>query len=65
VHLCLLPVGRLVATPGDIFRGLGSDPHLPPSLVFITGPSRSGDIEQVITVGVHGPVAVYVALLGE
>lgn len=63
VHLCLLPVDRLVATPADILRRLGGDIDVPPSLVLITGPSRSGDIEQVITIGVHGPIAVYIALL--
>jgi L-lactate dehydrogenase complex protein LldG len=61
VHLCVLPADRLVATPSDVFRR-GSRP-LPSNRVVITGPSRTGDIEQIITMGAHGPVAVHIALV--
>ncbi len=65
VHLCVIPASRIVASSADVLRRLGSpDAGRPPSnLVLITGPSRSGDIEQIIALGVHGPIAVEVALL--
>lgn len=63
VHLCVVPVERLVATPGDVLRRLGGT-RPPSALVLVTGPSRTGDIEQLLTLGVHGPVAVHVVLLG-
>jgi L-lactate dehydrogenase complex protein LldG len=62
-HLCVLPAARIVATPADVFRRVRPDP-LPSNLVLITGPSRTGDIEQIITLGVHGPIAVHVVVTG-
>jgi L-lactate dehydrogenase complex protein LldG len=61
VHLCIFPVERLVATPSDVFRR-GSRP-LPSNRVIITGPSRTGDIEQIIILGAHGPLAVHIVLV--
>ena len=38
---------------------------LPRSLNFITGPSRSGDIEQTLQLGAHGPRRLCVLLVDE
>lgn len=64
VHLALLARERIAATPGDMLRQLTRwlPGGLPSNLVFITGPSRSADIELEITVGVHGPRRVLIAL---
>lgn len=65
VHLCVVPADAVVATPADVLRGLGGDARaLPSNLVLISGPSRTGDIEQLLTLGVHGPIAIHVALTG-
>ncbi|MGH9135752.1 MAG: LutC/YkgG family protein, partial [Acidimicrobiales bacterium] len=59
VHLCVVPTDRVVARPADVLRGLDREgTPLPANLVLISGPSRTGDIEQLLTLGVHGPVAV-------
>jgi L-lactate dehydrogenase complex protein LldG len=64
VHLCVVPVDRLFATPADVLRRLGSAADVPPpSLVVVTGPSRTGDIEQLLTLGAHGPTALHVVLV--
>lgn len=65
-HVVLLDRSRLLPTPGALLRHL--DRHLPdglPSnLVFVTGHSRSADIELRLTPGVHGPRRVVIGLVG-
>ncbi len=41
--------------------GLGE--HIPTYFSFISGPSRTGDIEAIMVCGMHGPLAVDVILL--
>jgi len=63
VHLCVAPATRLVPTPGAVLRALGAD-DVPPGLVLITGTSRTGDIEQILTRRVHGPGTVLIVVTG-
>lgn len=64
VHIALVPISHL--TP-DIFTwtaGRGANWRPPANMVFVSGPSKSADIEQTLAVGVHGPKR-FVALLYE
>jgi L-lactate dehydrogenase complex protein LldG len=64
VHVAVLRTGDLLPDLSALFERLDSDERHPASaLTFITGPSRTGDIEFVITKGVHGPGALHVVLL--
>jgi L-lactate dehydrogenase complex protein LldG len=63
VHVALLPLERLYASLDDFLSR--SDPAVRASanVALVTGPSRSGDIEMILTRGVHGPGAVHVVLV--
>jgi L-lactate utilization protein LutC len=63
VHLCVVPAARIVPTSAEVLRDLGDGRELPSNLVLITGPSRSGDIEQIMALGVHGPLAVEIVVV--
>jgi L-lactate dehydrogenase complex protein LldG len=63
-HLCVLRESRLVATTRDAVRWVGAEGDSS-NIVFVTGPSRSADIEQLLVTGVHGPMTVDVVLLDD
>ena len=39
--------------------------EMPRSVNFITGPSRSADIEQTLLLGAHGPRSLHIVVVGE
>lgn len=65
-HIALLPVTRVVPHMDDAWRLLRTEHRAPPRAVnFISGPSRSADIEQTVTLGAHGPYRVLIVLLAD
>ena len=62
VHVAVLPVDRVLGTVPDAI-GKYSDGGLPANLCFHTGPSRTGDIEMTLSIGVHGPGEIHVLLV--
>jgi L-lactate dehydrogenase complex protein LldG len=60
-HVTLLREDRILPGLADLFAALGGE--LPSALAIVSGPSRSADIEQRLTTGVHGPAEEHVVLL--
>lgn len=52
-----------IETIFDRLRATYGDAAMPRTLNFITGPSRSGDIEQVLILGAHGPRRLHVVIV--
>lgn len=63
VHLVLVPEHVLVPVLEDAAAFLRRATRSLPHLSFVTGPSRTGDIEMVLTVGVHGPAQLHHILI--
>jgi len=66
VHVVICGVEQVAGTLGDAFemiRGRHAG-RLPSMLSFITGPSRTGDIERILVLGAHGPKELIVVLVG-
>ena len=69
VHIALFGADKLVASYEDAIAQLrmltrsGTGQRITSYVNWITGPSRSGDIEQSMTIGVHGPREMHCVIL--
>lgn len=63
-HVAVVPVSRIVSGMEEAFGLVRAEcGDLPRAANFISGPSRTGDIEQTLVLGAHGPYRVHVILL--
>jgi L-lactate dehydrogenase complex protein LldG len=65
-HIVLVRADQVVATyedGWDRLRAGGMAETLPRTINFITGPSRTADIEQHIELGAHGPRRLHIVLV--
>ena len=63
-HVCIVQAARLVDTMEESFALLRREVGEPPRAVFfVSGPSRTADIEQTIVIGAHGPYRAHVVIV--
>jgi L-lactate dehydrogenase complex protein LldG len=64
-HVAVIEAGRIVATMEQAWDRLRVERgELPRAVNFISGPSRTADIEQTVTLGAHGPYRVLIIIVG-
>jgi len=61
VHVSIVPAASVVVRMEEALAAVAADP--PRNLSFLSGPSRTGDIEQTLTIGAHGPRKAIALLL--
>jgi L-lactate dehydrogenase complex protein LldG len=65
IHIAIAERRQLLPDLFDLFPAFDDEPAptLPSCITFITGPSKTGDIELRLVTGVHGPGEIHVILV--
>jgi L-lactate dehydrogenase complex protein LldG len=63
-HIAVVPRDRILTGLDELFSVLPDPAAASSSMVLITGPSRTADIEQILVRGVHGPGQITVVIAG-
>ena len=64
-HVAVVRADRIVAGMEEAFALLRAErPRMPRAVNLVSGPSRTGDIEQTIVLGAHGPFRVHIVVVG-
>ena len=64
-HIVVVHADQVVATYEDGWDRLRARGETPRTVNFVTGPSRTGDIEQRIELGAHGPRRLHIILVDD
>jgi L-lactate dehydrogenase complex protein LldG len=62
IHVALVRASRIIPDMVDLWALLDD---MPTSVVLITGPSKTADIEGILVTGVHGPKEVRIILIDD
>jgi len=65
VHTAVIPRSRILANLDELLSILPKPAEQTSSMVLITGPSRTADIEQILVRGVHGPGEIHAVIVEE
>jgi L-lactate dehydrogenase complex protein LldG len=62
IHIAIVRASQIYTTLGEVLSLIRKDKEISPAVTFITGPSRTADIELTLAIGVHGPQELYVII---
>lgn len=62
-HIAIVEADKICLTLAEALAKVNQGNNLSPTVTFITGPSRTADIELTLTIGVHGPQELYVIVI--
>jgi len=62
-HVAIVRVDQLVPGMEEAFARVRTLGAMPRAINLVSGPSRTGDIEQTIVLGAHGPRRVHIVLV--
>lgn len=67
VHIALIKAQQVFETLGEVLQRVGAEGRdgMSRTITFVTGPSRTSDIELTLAIGVHGPAQLYVIIVDD
>lgn len=65
VHLCLIDAARIHADMASALAAEAWAGAMPSNLIYISGPSKTADIQQTLAYGAHGPKELIVFIIDE
>ena len=63
IHICILDVRTIYENMQAALMSEAYNKHMPSNLIFISGPSKTADIQQTLAYGAHGPRELIVILM--
>jgi L-lactate dehydrogenase complex protein LldG len=65
LEIAIVRAGNILPQMEDVLARIRAKGTLPHTINFVTGPSRTGDIEQTLELGAHGPKSLAVLIVRE